>query len=452
MKKIKLFALSFTLTLVACGAPSSPNLTDPSSNESPIANPYPRFHGNEVHGEKNFAVLINNYSEGKVEPMPWVGYWWPYTSNGIANGSYGGGLSPAGKYDAARGGATNAQGWEIGNHGARVRGVQGWWGHCNGWCAAAALFPEPIDSVFVNRVQFGIADIKALLTEAGMAASADFYGNRVDYGSDYDTPKYTDTVPDQYFLVLTNYIGKLHQAVLIDRYTGDQVWNQPLAGFRIEYPTPANYLGADPAAPNVYRIIVNSAIWWMNDEVPPGVITPPFNFEDNQFVSSRVLSMEVWLDAPVVFGPDGKIKSAGNVIVTRQGDYFAGGAWRMGDGAFAEAWPDYMWVPYSVVKVATPEEDPDSDEDYANPYIDIDWLRKHILVPNGMDDPSVDPRPVEPAPIPSASPSRPPIPSPSSAPLPVPAPGPSENPIIQPSPTNTPSMAPQPEPSRSVRS
>jgi hypothetical protein len=54
---------------------------------------------------------------------PWVGYWWPYTSNGIASGRYAGGYSPAGKYDAARGGGTQAQLWEVLNHGARVRGV-----------------------------------------------------------------------------------------------------------------------------------------------------------------------------------------------------------------------------------------------------------------------------------------------------------------------------------------
>lgn len=421
MKK-EIFILTLIFVISACGKPSSDSQNSEGSEEAPVANPYPRFHGNEVRGEKNFAVLINNYAEGRVEPTPWAGYWWPYTSNGIANGSQTGGSSPAGKYDAARGGSTHAQAWEIGNHGSRVRGVQGWWGHCNGWCAASALYPEPIEPVSVNRVIFGVADIKALLTEAGMATSADFYGNRVDYGSDYDSPKYTDTVPDQYFLVLTNFIGKLHQAVLIDRYTGDQVWNQPLAGYRIEYPTPANYLGADPAAPNVYRILVTSTIWWLSDEVPAGIITPPFTFEDNQIYSSRTLTMEVWLDAPVVFGAGGKIVSSGNVIVTRQGDYFAGGAWRVGEGYFAEAWPDYMWVPYSIVRVATPEENPNSEDDYANPYIDINWIKKHILIPNGADDPSVEPRPVEPAPAPSPVPSiRPSVaPMPSSSPNPVP--------------------------------
>jgi hypothetical protein len=411
--------------LTSCGSDQSDSDfgSGGSQEETPLKNPYPHFRGGEVRGERNFAILMNEYQGGKVEPTPWAGYWWPYTSNGIANGSTGGG-SPAGKYDAARGGNTNAQGWEVMNHGPGVRGVQSWWGHCNGWCAAAALFAEPTEPVSVNGVPFGVGDIKALLTEAGMAASADFYGTRVDYGSDYDSPKYTDTVPAQYFLVLTNFIGKLHQAVLIDRYTGDQVWNQPLAGYLMDYPTPADYLGADPAAPNVYRIGVTSTIWWMSDEVPPNIITPPFNFENNQFVSSRTLRMELWLDGPVVFGPDGKIKSSGNVIVTRSGDYFAGGEWQSGNGN--ESWPDYMWVPYSIVK-QDPNDVLDPGDDYVNPNVDVTWLRKH-LIEGGVDDPSASPVPIPPVPTPSVRPTSMPTATPSGFPAIPPMPEPSSLP------------------------
>src|SRR5579885_2120070 len=130
-----------TLALLSSCAPALDN-GDDSGSDGPTANCafQPCFHGKAVEGEKNFAVLINNYLKGKPEPTPWAGYWFPYTENGIAAGKLG---SPAGKYDAARGHKTNAQAWEVANHGAGVKGVQGWWGHCNGWCAAAALFPEP---------------------------------------------------------------------------------------------------------------------------------------------------------------------------------------------------------------------------------------------------------------------------------------------------------------------
>jgi hypothetical protein len=271
-----------------------------------------------------------------------------------------------------------------------------------------------------------------------MEASSDFYGERMD-DDNPNNPKYYDTVPDQYFLVLANYMGRLKQTVNIDRYTGYQIWNQPLAGYKFTYPKPEDYLGPDPHAPGVYRILVTSQIWWMNDGVPADVQTPEFDFpaDDTDIIQSRVLKMEVWLDGPVVFDSSGKITDSGNVIVTRSGDLFAGGAWRMGDGYYVDAWPDYMWVPYSLVP---PANRTDTDDPYGNPYIDIDWIRKHILVPGGADDPSVHPTSVPPLPhwSPSPEPSHGsnwplPWPTPSSAPEPQPTASASPRPIPSPS-------------------
>jgi len=403
-----------------CGAPDNGSADDGSSagvSANP-ANPYPNFHGQDSHGEKNFAVLINNYAQAKTTPSPWAGFWWPYTANGIASGKFNG-ASPAGKYDAARGGTTHAQDWEIHNHGSKVPKVQGWWGHCNGWCAAAALFPEPHKDVKVNGITFNVADQKALLSEAGMETSADFYGDRVDYGNDYNSPKWFDTVPDQYFLVLTNYIGKLNQSVLIDRYTADQVWNQPLEGYKIQYPKPSDYLGPDPAHPDVYRVAVTSTIWWAEDGVAPDIQTPEFHFQadgENYVFTQRTLKMEIWLDGPVVFDEAGKVKSSGNLIVTRQGDSFYGGTWMMGEGFSSEFWPDYMWVPYSILKPT----------DYANNQIDIQWIKDHILS-GGVDDPSVHPSPIATAPSPQPSPSDHPTPTPTTTPTTTPRPTPSHS-------------------------
>ncbi|MGK5086738.1 hypothetical protein WDW86_04215 [Bdellovibrionota bacterium FG-2] len=402
--------------------------------------PYPNFEGIEFRGEKNFASLINHYAQGQSVPTPWAGYWWPYTSNGIATSTYSSGGSPAGKYDAARGGSTHAQAWEVTNHGSGLKGLQGWVGHCNGWTAAAALFPEPRTSAKVNGIVFGSGDIKALLTEAAMESSIDFFGTRVEYGNEYGGPKYNDVAPGQYFMILTNFMGRLKQAVLVDRYTGEQVWNQPLAGYRFEYPKPSDYIGAAPNAPGVYRILLTSSIWWMRDDVLADILTPPFIFEDNEAVQSRTLKMELWLDGPVVFGADGKITSSGDVIVTREGDYLVGGAWKMGESYYADAWPDYMWVAYSVQKPT----------DYANPYVEIDWIKKHLLVPGGADDPTASPRPVEPPPTPSprptTSPSTRPTPWPTTTSTPTPQPSSTPNPVPTPTvtPTPTPTATPTP--------
>jgi hypothetical protein len=192
----------------------------------------------ELVGETHFATLINKYGKGQPQSTPWAGFWWPYTSNGIASGYHAGanGQSPAGKYDAARGGTTLAQDWEVKNHGVLAPGAQAWWGHDNGWSAAAILFPEPKQPVRVNGITFTVADVKALLSEAAMITDMDFYGNGVHSIDEASSPKYDDVSPNQYFLVLTNYMGMLKQGVAIDRYTGNQVWNQPLAAYRFEYP------------------------------------------------------------------------------------------------------------------------------------------------------------------------------------------------------------------------
>ncbi len=401
---LKPSAAFMSLTLASCGGSSENPLLSDNPNRPGVSEtsgghgPDRPFQASDLRGEKNFAHLINTFAEGKTEPTPWAGYWWPYTRNGIAAGGMDGG-SPAGKYDAARGHTTHAQEWEVKNHGAGVPKVQQWWGHCNGWCAASALFKEPNQAVRVNGVNFGIGDIKALLTEAGMSVNADFFGDRIDV-DDPNSPKYWDTIPDQYFLVLTNYIGKLKRAVLIDRYTGSQVWNQPLAGYRFDYPKPSDYLGSSPDAPNVYKIQLTSKIWWLDDGVAPDVQTHAFNFEEDDptgIVQSRVLKMEVWLDGPVQFGADGKITSSGDVIVTKKNDSYIGGTWMMGEGYLVDAWPDYMWVPYNLTKPFDPEED------YVNPHVETEWLQAHLLTPNGADDPTVTPGRVEAAPYPMPS-------------------------------------------------
>jgi hypothetical protein len=430
LKAVSALGLTCVASLSSsCGAPDqlAPPVAD-TSEQTPeeAAPPYPNFRGQEFRGEKNFANLINSYAKGKVEPTPWAGYWWPYTKNGIAAGGFTDNQSPAGKYDAARGRTTQSQAWEVKKHGATVPQVQSWWGHCNGWCAAAALFPEPRATAKVNSITFNIGDIKALLTEAGMSVSADFFGERIDNWDNTGSPKYWDTIPNQYFLVLTNYIGKNKQAVLIDRYTGYQVWNQPVTGYQFEYPKPADYLGNSPEAPNIYRIQLTSKLWWADDGVAPDVQTPAFTFqEDEPVFSVRELRMELWLDGPVVFDAAGKVQSSGNIVVTREGDHLVGGVWRTDNGS--ESWPDYMWVPYSIVKPTDP------DQDYANPDVDIDWIKAHILVPGGADDPSVSPSPVDPAPTPR--PSGMPFPMPTSFPTGFPWPNPTGT--ATPTPTRT---------------
>lgn len=437
------------LAAVGC-SPAKEELTDDELSGMLDGNgPYPNIRGGDVKGDKNFATLINKYAQAKGD-RGWAGFFWPYVNNGIASGTFGGGAasgggghSPAGKYDAARGDKNgSSQRWEVKNHGAGVPKVQGWWGHCNGWCASSSMLAEPRESVKVNGIQFTVADLKGILSEVGMSVTADFFGNRVDPWAN-EEKRWEDTVPDQFFLVLTNYMGKAGRTVLIDRFTGHEVWNQPLAGYKFRYPKPSDELGCSNG---ICKLNVEATLWWYNDSgVPAGVITPEFNWQDEMVpgggafaIEHRDMMMELWLDGPIVWGADGKIASSGDVVVTHEGEFYAGGAWKMGQYN-PNGNPDYMWVPYSFVK-------PDPNDDYGNPYIDVDWVKAHLLVPGGKDDPTFTPVPVEtaPTPRPSASPSSSPRPTPTSTSTSTPTPWPFPTSTSTPMPIPTSTHSPHP--------
>jgi len=302
--------------------------------------------------------LIQEHAEGRVANTPWAGYWWPYGDGGTSAASA--------AYDRARGGSrpssSSSSSWELANHGPGFPGLEQWYGHCNGWSAAAVLYKEPRTAVSTDGESFSVAEQKALLTEIGMEVNADFFGTR-DNGNDPSSATFNDIAPDVFFLVLTNYVGN-GLGVVMDRYTGDQVWNQPIAGYRIEPITPADSLGPAPGSPNVFRVSVTTKVWWSRDDVPGGTLTEPFTFEDGESFASRTLRYELWLSAPPVFDAQGKLRSAGNVVVARPGNTAVGGAWRNSGMDVYDSHPDYIWVPHSVTE----------STGYSNPRLEIPWV------------------------------------------------------------------------------
>ena len=48
--------------------------------------------------------------------------------------------------------------------------------------------------------------------------------------TNYDA--YWDVSPRQLFYILTNYVGLNGIGVALDRFTGSEIWNQPLSGYR----------------------------------------------------------------------------------------------------------------------------------------------------------------------------------------------------------------------------
>jgi hypothetical protein len=311
-------------------------------------------------GENDFASLIRKYSRGQSSHAAWSGYWWPFMENGIYNAAL--------NYEAATGKIGAAQ-WELAHHGADLPGVMSWFGHCNGWSAAAVLFSEPRQSTASNGVTFSVADQKALLSELGQEVDADYFGTRSNTDDSSD-PSFQDIFPNQFFLVLTNIVGK-GQSLIMDRYTGSQIWNQPIAGYQVFPITPADDLGAEPSAPGVYRILVTTQVWWLRDDVDPNHVTEPFTFEDGASYDSRILRFEIWTDAPAQFDESGNLVSAGKVVLGHQNGIVYGGAWQMGGVNILDSHPDYLWAPYSL---ATPGQ-------YANPEIDANIVKTLIKNP-----------------------------------------------------------------------
>jgi hypothetical protein len=308
-------------------------------------------------GEMNFARIVNSLSRAKVNGSPWAGFWFPYLSGGTSDADS--------KYERASG-AQGSVSWELSHHGSGLPGIQSWWGHCNGWAAASVLSREPRSPKSVHDVSFSVGDQKSLLTEIGMEVTADFFGHRADANALSD-PSFMDVYPDQFLLVLANYVGHGFP-VIMDRFTGDQVWNQPIAGYSIEPVTREDDLGTDPSSPNVHRVMMTLTVWWLRDDVDEDHVTEGFSFADGASYQSRTLRAEIWLDGAPEFDGSGHLKSSGNVILSRQGTWAYGGVWRNTSLAATNSHPDYLWVPHQYKR----------SSGFANPYLDIGWVTSHF--------------------------------------------------------------------------
>lgn len=181
--------------------------------------------------------------EGEVpdakKPLP--GGYYPEQGGGT-NVAMVGGKSPLQKYDEAfHGGQNKAAQWEIDKH----TGGPDWAGHCNGYSAAAQRHPkEPSKPVVRGGVTFDPRDIKALMAEIHMNADYEFLGgNRCDREGNVPGPgsrtdpkvmnECEDINPGTLHAAVVNWIGRMHHTVIMDEFSGDQVWNYPLFKYQV---------------------------------------------------------------------------------------------------------------------------------------------------------------------------------------------------------------------------
>ncbi len=119
----------------------------------------------------------------------------------------------------------STQQWELLNHYSPAGGS--WWGHCNGWSAAAILTNEPrstyTSTIRDQTVTWTTADIKGLLTESHYGGSSHFYGQRYnDKNSDI-----TDLSPKAFHTIIAHYVRDRQVPLVFDTTANEEVWNFP---------------------------------------------------------------------------------------------------------------------------------------------------------------------------------------------------------------------------------
>jgi comEA protein len=122
-------------------------------------------------------------------------------------------------------------GWEILN--SYNPGGESWWGHCNGWAAAAILLNEPRESVTFEsgdvEIEFTTADLKGLMTESHYGVYSQFYGSR--YNDEEDDV--TDLSPKAFHKLVSFFIDELGVPMVFDTTATEAVWNFPAYGYNM---------------------------------------------------------------------------------------------------------------------------------------------------------------------------------------------------------------------------
>ncbi len=331
----------------------------------------------------DFASLFN-HSERAVQPkqVPWAGSYFPYGYHGIADDSQ---QKPSSseRYDRTfnRGRLVATQ-WEKANHSCDAvekelqEGCKNWWGHCNAWAAAAIKEVEPRNAIDHAGTRFSVGDQKAYLTELWMDSDSLFAGETnksvktsgwvyepksseartpLDYGEGSTYDAFWDVTPRSFFHILTNYVGLMGTSVVIDRFTGDEVWNHPVAGYRFLPIRKEDRLA--PVTRNgrtLHPVFLRVKLYWTNDGVPASYLSQGFDIRqtgDDERIrrtwpnpeefEGRILRFTLFLDAPLETNEAGTdVVSAGRVV--------GEGIWHHQQVKVAtpdETHPDFIWLP-----------------------------------------------------------------------------------------------------------
>jgi len=351
----------------------------------------------------DFKQLYNKHRIATPERIPWAGSFWPYGSNGLTNNEGRG--SPSEKYDRAF--KTQSFRWEMDEHSCKnvgekyKQGCNDWWGHCNAWAASAIKDPEPRKDVNYQGITFSPGNQKGLITELWMDSSSLFAGNTDksretgEWITDVNHPSYRkfwDVSPRTFFLIFTNYVGVMQKSVIIDRYAGDQVWNQPISGYRFLPIRPSDTLKAVTNSRNpsqkLYPVDLRIKIYWANDGVQDEHLSASFNINkttDSEYIenfpdySGRLLKFRFYFDAPVVV-ENNLVKSSGRIVGPGDWDHKIN-IQNYSIAKMDETHPDFIWAPTRLIESGS--------RGNKNPYITSNNVNK--IIKGQSPQPNPDP-------------------------------------------------------------
>ena len=120
-----------------------------------------------------------------------------------------------------------------------------WWGHCNGWAAAAILTDEPREPVTVTAngvdIEYTTADLKGLLSETHYSTRSSFYGARYN-GEEDDI---SDLSPKAFHHIIQFYLRDQQVPLVFDTTASEAVWNFPAWGADVRVEETTNPNAAD---------------------------------------------------------------------------------------------------------------------------------------------------------------------------------------------------------------
>lgn len=387
-----------------------------------------------------------NPNSASPKNIPWIGSWWAYRDDGLSfsnipNQSQ----SPAKKFDDYWNLGNNTEEWEKSEHTcstfkddkATYESCTGWWGHCNAWAAAAVKEPEPRKTIVSKSPVTGksfklsVADQKAFLTEAYMSSDSLFVGQtdkgtkthpswvwnpnhpkakkNIGWGTTtYDA--FWDVTPRAFFLIMTNYVGLGQMGVVIDRFGGDQVWNQPIVGYKIMPLRPRDITEVDDEGKTIYEVLVRMKMFWAEDGVGHTEISSRFDIDQidnyqsntegfdehlytqgNNHYTGRELKFYLYLrDKPNVSSDGKSITKAGSIIgdgiwyhQTKEGEQeirriargYSGSTDEVLTYLLDQTHPDFIWLPTNLVP----------SNGYGNPYITEERVRAMLKPRSSLD-------------------------------------------------------------------